>query len=809
MNYKFTQFYKCAKTFLKVYTLIILLFAFQQSIYAQLNRINYNNRNLFLSGSNIAWVNFAADIGPGFTNFTKFGQIFSELHADGGNAMRFWLHTDGTRTPEFNSNGIVIGPGAGTIEDLKQILDSAWSHKVGLLLCLWSHDMLKTSLNSTYLNRNKKLLTDTSAIRAYINNALIPLVEGVKSHPAIIAWEIFNEPEGFTEIGNWGDRVHVTEYDVQRFVNLTAGAIHKTDPDAKVTNGTWNLSALTNVSVPAKMSPAAFLNSLTDEQKQRMVKEFETKFGLHLSAQEIIQKYANTEANYNYYQDDRLIAAGGDPDGVLDFYTVHYYSGFGPALSPFNHPYSSWNLTKPLVIAEFFMEDTYGVTYQNLYKQLYNSGYASALSWQWWGDTQANDKAKNMNHERTAASLNDMYNSYPHDVVVNPVTGTIYSFKIIPSIIESGDSAIIKWDTEYGSNVTLNGDNVTEIGSKTVSPSVNTSYTLITNGEISDTSVINLTVIPTGTIISFNAFPNKIGFGESSVLSWHVVKGSSITLNGQYVSAKDTMTVFPDSVHHTYSLVAKGEVQDSIQISVEIFPNENLDRALGGIIYVSSNDTVVYSKSKPGNINDGNDSTRWQAAAGGGQWVSFDLGKTFSINKIVIKWADQGYASRYSIQTTVDSSKWIELKQIVYGKGGTNNMEIFNNLKAEARYIAFAFMVPGSDAVSINEIEIFGIPTILDLNEANILPAEYFLSQNYPNPFNPSTSIRFAIPKTSDVTLTIYNLLGQRIKTLLNKELSAGTYDVMFDASGLSSGIYFYTLNTGNHIMTKKMILLK
>ena len=112
------------------------------------------------------------------------------------------------------------------------------------------------------------------------------------------------------------------------------------------------------------------------------------------------------------------------------------------------------------------------------------------------------------------------------------------------------------------------------------------------------------------------------------------MKGSSTTLNGQAVSAKDTMTVFPDSVHNTYSLVAKGEVQDSIQISVEILPGENLDRAQGGIIYVSSNDTIAFSQSKPSNINDGNNSTRWQAVKGGGQWVSFDLGRIFSINKI-------------------------------------------------------------------------------------------------------------------------------------------------------------------------------
>ena len=809
MNYNFTEFYINTKTFVTIYALMFLSFAFQPLIYAQSNRVNYNDRNLFLSGSNVAWVNFASDIGPGTTNFSRFGQIFSELHSDGGNSMRFWLHTDGTRSPEFNSSGIVIGPGTGAITDLKQILDSAWAHKVGLLLCLWSHDMMRTSLSSTILDRNKKLLTDTSAIRAYIDNALIPMVKGVKGHPAIIAWEIFNEPEGFTEIGNWGDRIHVTEFDVQRFVNLTAGAIHRTDPEAKVTNGTWNLSALTNVAVPAKISPKAFLSSLTDEQKQRMVKEFETKFGLYLTAQQIIEKYANTASNYNYYQDDRLIAAGGDPDGILDFYTVHYYSGFGPALSPFNHSYSEWGLTKPLVIAEFFMEDTYGIPYQNLYKQLYNTGYAGTLSWQWWGDTQANDNAKNMNHERTAAALKDMYISHPHDIVVNPIAGTIYSFKVNPNTIEAGDSALIKWDTEDGSNVTLNGDNVADIGSKTVSPPSNTSYTLITNGDISDTMTVNLNVIPTGTIISFQAFPKKIGVGESSVLSWHVVKGSSLTLNGQNVPVRDTMTVYPDSLHNTYSLSAKGTVQDSMQIIVEILPVENLDRAQGGIISVSSNDTAAFSQSKPGNINDGNDSTRWQAAEGGGQWVSFDLGRIFSINKIIIRWADQGYASSYSIQTTNDLSQWQEIKKIVYGTGGTDNVETFNNLEAVARYIAFVFQVPGVNAVSINEIEIYGSPTTLDSNERNKQPSEYILSQNYPNPFNPSTKINITIPFMSEVILNVYNLLGQKVATLINKRLFPGEYSVSFDGTNFSSGVYFYTLKTGSYTVTKKMVLLK
>ncbi|MCW8809839.1 MAG: choice-of-anchor D domain-containing protein [Ignavibacteriaceae bacterium] len=89
------------------------------------------------------------------------------------------------------------------------------------------------------------------------------------------------------------------------------------------------------------------------------------------------------------------------------------------------------------------------------------------------------------------------------------------------------------------------------------------------------------------------------------------------------------------------------------------------------------------------------------------------------------------------------------------------------------------------------------------------MPTDYSLSQNYPNPFNPSTKIEFVIPKAGFVSLKIYDLLGREVKTLLNEEMQPGNYSIDFNASSLSSGIYFYTLNAGEFISTKKMILLK
>ncbi len=93
--------------------------------------------------------------------------------------------------------------------------------------------------------------------------------------------------------------------------------------------------------------------------------------------------------------------------------------------------------------------------------------------------------------------------------------------------------------------------------------------------------------------------------------------------------------------------------------------------------------------------------------------------------------------------------------------------------------------------------------------EKNILPAKFTLEQNYPNPFNPSTTIRYTVPVKSGVTLRIYNILGQEVESLVNMEQAAGSYVVQYNASRLSTGVYFYELRAGDYRDIKKMLLLK
>ncbi len=90
-----------------------------------------------------------------------------------------------------------------------------------------------------------------------------------------------------------------------------------------------------------------------------------------------------------------------------------------------------------------------------------------------------------------------------------------------------------------------------------------------------------------------------------------------------------------------------------------------------------------------------------------------------------------------------------------------------------------------------------------------VLPSEYTLSQNYPNPFNPTTEMNFSIPVSGNTTLAIYNVLGQKVATIVNQELSAGSYKYQFDASNLTSGLYFYQLQSNDYSQVRKMMLLK
>ncbi|MCH8569239.1 MAG: T9SS type A sorting domain-containing protein [Balneolales bacterium] len=101
----------------------------------------------------------------------------------------------------------------------------------------------------------------------------------------------------------------------------------------------------------------------------------------------------------------------------------------------------------------------------------------------------------------------------------------------------------------------------------------------------------------------------------------------------------------------------------------------------------------------------------------------------------------------------------------------------------------------------------YGMPTNIDPETS--LPETITLLQNYPNPFNPATQINYALPEAAEVTLNVYNLMGQRVATLVSQQQSAGNYSVTFNAEHLASGVYQYRLSAGGKVLTQKMTLVK
>jgi len=138
----------------------------------------------------------------------------------------------------------------------------------------------------------------------------------------------------------------------------------------------------------------------------------------------------------------------------------------------------------------------------------------------------------------------------------------------------------------------------------------------------------------------------------------------------------------------------------------------------------------------------------------------------------------------------------------------TNIRGIYKKPVSDKLYIITAFVL--YEVTSSSVIPILNISEV-ENEPSGIVPAQFTLFQNYPNPFNPTTTIKYQIPEISFITIKVYDVLGNEVATLVNEEKPAGEYNVEFriDNLELSSGIFFYQLQAGNYIETKKMVLLK
>jgi hypothetical protein len=182
-----------------------------------------------------------------------------------------------------------------------------------------------------------------------------------------------------------------------------------------------------------------------------------------------------------------------------------------------------------------------------------------------------------------------------------------------------------------------------------------------------------------------------------------------------------------------------------------------------------------------------------------------DPGTTEQLNDVFFVAPDTGViiGNNGTVRFTVDGGQnWLEDPDVTTALNGTTLKRIKKESEDDFGYIV------GGGGLSIAFAR-DSTAFITSVDEDQKVVTEYSLSQNYPNPFNPSTKINYEVPFASYITLKVYDLLGNEIATLVNEEKTTGVYEVEFRGEGITSGIYFYKLQTESFAQTKKLVFLK
>ncbi|MFH1197703.1 MAG: GDSL-type esterase/lipase family protein [bacterium] len=393
--------------------------------------------------------------------------------------------------------------------------------------------------------------------------------------------------------------------------------------------------------------------------------------------------------------------------------------------------------------------------------------------------------------------------------ILNGPSGFIRYFNSKDEAIELGQSTKIYWETTAGSNVFFEGTAVGVIDSFEVSPAQATEYTLIAQGEVTDTNKITINYLAPGLIKSLKAKPTMVeqGAGESSEIFWTTTNGSTVSFDGDAVAQNGSKIVTP-SVTTTYTLNSSGNATDTRTVTVHVLPAEQVNRALERPI-TSSTTKVGFEKES---ANDGDDNTFWHSAGEASEWIMIDLEKTIEINRVVIKWGVD-FATQYVLHAIDSTGATKAIYNTSAGDGGTDDI---TGLSAAARYLRVLCIKNNGAGYAISEVEIYHTSGTSDIPDNESLPLQFSLEQNYPNPFNPSTTIEYTLPvetghapSLQHVTLKVFDVMGREAAIVVNERQSPGKHQVEFDGSGLASGVYFYKLIAGEFSATKKFVMLK
>jgi len=297
--------------------------------------------------------------------------------------------------------------------------------------------------------------------------------------------------------------------------------------------------------------------------------------------------------------------------------------------------------------------------------------------------------------------------------------------------------------------------------------------------------------------------PNLVGSNQS-------VSDSIIVLNGLTagIVTKTISTTVPAGI--VISQIPEAGVEVPLGTAVNLVISYRLVTNIA-LKKTARSDSEESSKGNiAGNGNDGDTLTRWCANnADLNHWWMVDLGSFYHLIGSEIMWEFDGQNYRYLIEVSKDDITWstaVDKRSTTL----TDQTQQDSFIANDARYVRITVtqLSPGCWA-SFWEFQVFTPPATTDVQQTEVKPTEYSLKQNFPNPFNPSTMISYSLKEKSKVELIVYDLLGRTVATLVNDIQDSGNYKFNFTANNLASGIYFYRLNAGSYVVSKKMILLK
>jgi parallel beta-helix repeat protein len=334
-------------------------------------------------------------------------------------------------------------------------------------------------------------------------------------------------------------------------------------------------------------------------------------------------------------------------------------------------------------------------------------------------------------------------------------------------------NAIVKDNKIYNNNINPNaqvsGSGINVNGSPTNQP-------IITRNEIYG-NWWGIT-IQNGTTVQSGPNPN-IGNIENTDTT---DDGMNIIYNN--VQGADTFDVYNNCTNDVYAQNNDWRVYDSTAIENHVY--HTVDNAVHGLIKFMpfSNVIPIELTSFSANVVDGNVVLNWVTATElNNSGFEIQKGSHTSTSLSVTDWETIGFVTGNGTSTE------------------NHNYSFIHQNPSE-----------GKSYYRLKQIDFDGSFEYSNIVEVNFsLPIEFSLEQNYPNPFNPSTKIQFTIPNppVGYVSLKVYDVLGNELATLVDEEKPVGNYEIVFDASGLASGIYFYKITAGNFVETKKMLFLK